>query len=187
MAHPVRMLSAHRSDRGRRDAQRGETLIEILVTVVLMGFAFTAVLGALFTASATAALNRERSQVSVFLQEWAERVEAPLVSSSPHPVNYGACGEPIQITPPPHPAGWTATYAISYMTGNGLPDAPTFGAACPLFGSAGAGHYVDGGLQKISLTVTTPKLSDNLVLYKRDPTCPGPTNNPTNNPDQGPC
>lgn len=188
-----------RGDPQSGGAESGETLIEILITISLMGVAFAAVMGALFTASASAALNREKTEVSVFLQAWAEVVLAPTTPTG-SAINYAECGRP--LTGPPRMStgswsetssgsntwknsdGWTATQTIRYAEPGPTPgqldwNDPSWSSSCPPGG--------DTGLQEITLSVTTDvgdrQVIDNLVVYKRDPRCPSDFDNA----DKGPC
>ncbi|MFB7176106.1 prepilin-type N-terminal cleavage/methylation domain-containing protein [Streptomyces sp. NPDC056257] len=111
-----------------RRGEEGETLIEVLVAVVLMGVAFAAILGGMGTAIISSAAQQKVTGADSVIRSAAEKVvSAPYVSC--------AGGYP---TPTP-PAGYTVTVTIEYWDGVG-----TFGQTCPT---------ADTGVQKVTLTV----------------------------------
>lgn len=60
----------------RRDADRGETLIEILVALAVLGIAITALMGALGVNASTTIVNRSQAQISASLLHGAEYVKS---------------------------------------------------------------------------------------------------------------
>ena len=72
MPHP-----RHRSWRRRLGGDAGFTLVEQLVTVVLLGIGVTAVLGAVLTVISTSTRHRDLSNAGVVLANVAERVASP--------------------------------------------------------------------------------------------------------------
>lgn len=72
------------SDRGGL-AEAGETLLEVLFSVMLMGVAFTAILGGMFTSARVAKLNQEKTRASVALQAYAERLLQPVGNTAYRP------------------------------------------------------------------------------------------------------
>lgn len=84
--------------------ESGETLVELLVTIVLMAVAFTAVLAAFFTASLAASRAQERTRVSVMLQTWSEVVLAPKIAQTNPNIaagdTYDPCQPPSYLPPP---------------------------------------------------------------------------------------
>ncbi|MFJ3877663.1 type II secretion system protein [Streptomyces sp. NPDC090077] len=110
--------------------EEGETLIEVLVAVVLIGVAFTAVLGGIGAAVAGSAAQRKVTGADAVARSAAEKVVgAP----------YAPCARGYE-TPAP-PAGYTVTVEIEYWDGVGA-----FGRSCPT---------ADTGVQKVTLTVRT--------------------------------
>lgn len=64
--------------RGVGEAERSEagtTLVELLVTIVILGIAFTTLLGGTFTAVATADRQRKQSVAEATLRSFAEAVK----------------------------------------------------------------------------------------------------------------
>ena len=205
----------HRTARrgeGSARGERGETLIELLITIALMGIAFAAVTTAFFAASSGAAQAQERTRVSVALQAWAEGVlgpknssgndayescvrpdvNPPRVRSSSGYVQWGSATESGTTATWTNSMGWTATMTTTYMAVPSNPadssfwNSPTFGASCSKVAQGGIDR--DARLQRVVLhikTKSTGGTSDGLVLYRRDARCP--TTSVYNNPDQGPC
>ncbi len=85
-------MSPSPARRRRRPAapDRGETLIELLVTTVVVGLGVTAVLGAIGVAVRVSALQRQQAQAQELVTSWAERV-ADVVDTTAAP---GADGAP---------------------------------------------------------------------------------------------
>jgi type II secretory pathway pseudopilin PulG len=65
-----------------RTHQAGETLLEVLFSVMLMAIGFSAILGGLFASARVAKFNSERTRASVALQSYAERILQPVGSNS---------------------------------------------------------------------------------------------------------
>jgi type II secretory pathway pseudopilin PulG len=183
-----------------RAGAAGETLIEVLVTVLLLGFGFAIIFGSLFSASKINDLNKRRTIASQGVQAWAEGLQQPAtrlqVGSSAYtyqncalPESYGQIGLP----PNAIPAAWRsyapnqAPVAIEYFNGTfngfGEPNFQPSQSACE-----GSG---DKGLQRITLRIVSPPgsgpaVQETLVIIKRNAACP--TESPTfENPDLGPC
>lgn len=140
---------ARRSDRlaGRRvSSERGETLIEVMCTVILMGTGFVAILSAIFTATNISDANHQRTKASISVQAFAESLLQPAFPppASPGPTyfpqqsyNYLPCAAwsgaygVIDTGSGLLPTGYTATITrIRYFTG-------TFDANGPVFTPAG--------------------------------------------------
>lgn len=137
---------AHRPDRPAdrpqpRRGEEGETLIEVLVAVVLMGVAFVTIFGGIGTAIISSARQQKVTGADSVIRSAAEKViSAPYVS----------CAGGYE-TPTP-PAGYTVTVEIEYWDGVGA-----FGRPCPA---------ADTGVQKVTLTVrsTGPRPVRDAVL-----------------------
>ncbi|WP_424216197.1 type IV pilus modification PilV family protein (plasmid) [Streptomyces sp. BI20] len=131
----------------RRRGEEGETLIEALVAVVLIGVAFLTVLGGLGTAVVSSVAQRQTVGADAIARSTAERIiGAP----------YAACARGYG-TPAP-PAGYAVTVTVEYWDGVGA-----FGPACP---------STDTGVQKVTLTVRAtgprPVKDTTLELVKRE-------------------
>jgi prepilin-type N-terminal cleavage/methylation domain-containing protein len=70
----------------RRDGARddGLTLVELLVTVAIMGIAFSAIVAGMFMYTTSATSHRDQAEAQLQLREFAERVVvAPYVDCKP--------------------------------------------------------------------------------------------------------
>ena len=186
---------------GRVRSERGETLIEVLVMIVLMGIGFTAIFSGLMTVSRINDANARRTKASIAVQGWAEGLQQParkLTGSAADPytyiecasaATYGSTGQPSGLLP----STWNAQsmnkvpVLVEYFTGtfnsNGEPQFDTNQAAC-------FGARKDQGLQRITIKVETPpgdlpRVVDTLVFIKRNQRCPDVAG--FDNADLGPC
>lgn len=185
----------HRARRGDRDAvgDEGETLVEVLASVLLMGIAVLAILGGLFTVLVVTDTNRRSSQMDTTLQDLAERVRnrSGTYAYRPCTTAGGTVTYPALTGLRPD---WTATMTVRYSDGSasrGTPDDPnhqpsayytpargntTFASlpTCPTLGTVR-----DYGVQAITIRVTSddpggprdPQV-DTITVYKRDTRCP---------------
>lgn len=141
-------MSAHR--RG----DRGETLLEILISIMIIGVAVTAILGGVGVAARASTQDERQIQAQALLRSWAEHIEAETTDA-----NYVACATPSTYsststwgysspTPPAGldalPAGFTAAVADVQFWNGANPGA--FAASCP----------PDRGLQRLRLSMTVP-------------------------------
>lgn len=130
-------LRAHRIDR-----ERGDTLVEVIMTVVIVGIAFTGILAGLGTAINLSGTHRGQANADVVLVSAADSVKAqgyvpcPGVTASTY---YSPMLEGVTL-----PSGWSASnLAITAVKGwNG-----SAFVSCP---------SSDGGLQRVTITATTP-------------------------------
>jgi Tfp pilus assembly protein PilV len=132
-------IRCHRRDREQPRDDGGETLIELLVAVVVIGIAVTGILGALVIAVDSSALARNQARVQASLGSWAEQLTAVGDTGGyPYVPCAGASAFP---APAVMPSGFTATVTtVEYWTG-----------------SAWAGTCgTDAGVQRVTLRVTAP-------------------------------
>lgn len=142
----------------QRPADAGETLVELLVAIVLLGIASAAVIGTITmgikAASTTAGYGNNQNT----LRNWAEQIEA---------MPYDLCAYPTQpVAPYPNaavlPAGTTLTMSqIRYWDGSAY---VVSGGACV--------DANDKGLQELTLTASTTAAApapptSTLVVVKR--------------------
>ena len=133
-------------------ADAGETLIEILLTVVILGIAVAAISGALLTANKASTMHRQQALAQNALRVWAEQISAEAYVDCATAASFAAPS-------PALPAGLTATVAsVQYWTGS------AFAGTC---GS-------DAGIQRVTLRVTaanglSPALSDTVAVVVRKP------------------
>ena len=137
----VRPTPRPSGERGPR-SERGESLIEVLGTVVLMGLGFVALLNGIFTVVKISDINQQRTKASIAVQAYAESLIQPAleipaatsVGQVPQVdfTTYIPCATAGTYGSPPTgalPAGYTATitkirYLVGYSSG-----APQWSAA----------------------------------------------------------
>lgn len=138
-----------------RRAQQGLSLVETLVAVVILGIAFTAILGGMSTSILTSDVHRKEATSETILRSYAEAIKDPATP-------YVACPLPPAYSSPvgfSAPSGYAASVAaVAYWD----PSTSTFGA-CP-----GSG---DSGLQRISLQVASSdgRATERVDILKRKP------------------
>jgi type II secretory pathway pseudopilin PulG len=88
--------------RDRRQAQSGTTLVELLVSVVIMGMALALIVGTFSTGLIQAALAKRNTAATAVVQ-----YELDQISSAPYgslPQQYSDCFATEDVTSPPKPA-----------------------------------------------------------------------------------
>jgi Tfp pilus assembly protein PilV len=175
---------------GAAAGDRGETLIEILVTIILMGLAVVGILAGTITALRISDANARRTHTGNTAQSFAEELKQPVQG-----MEYIPCAKPAPSTPHypaysgtlPSGATYTATIAdIKYVnaipTGGGV---ATWTSACTV--AAGT----DSGLQRITLEVEVANVAgtttETLTVVKRDARCTIQYSAQYTNSDRGPC
>lgn len=145
---------------GRDRRQSGETLIETLFTVVLLGLLGVGIVAAMASIISVSDLDAKQSGAETVLrsyaQAWNRADYQPCTSPTTNP--YGSASPPGFTMP----SGYTAT--VSGVTfWNGTSSAPvTFAATCPATG--------DAGLQALTLRVAAPRgPAQTLTIEKRTP------------------
>ncbi|MGQ0843283.1 MAG: type IV pilus modification PilV family protein [Sporichthyaceae bacterium] len=114
-------------------SDRGESLVELLVSIAILGIAVVAILGAVGMSATASSLHQGQATVQNVLHNWAEQL-----SDAP----YTPCATPAQAraaASPTLPAGFTAE-----VTGVRFWNGSEFAAPSPC---------VDSGLQRITLSV----------------------------------
>ena len=144
--------------RGARRArgERGDTLIEVLITISIMGIAFTGLLAGLATAIRLSGIHRGQANAAVVLVSAADSVKnqsyvaCPSVTTSSYNPTSGVT----------LPSGWSSSNVtiLSVKPWNGS----AFQASCPA---------TDQGLQLITSKATSPdsSSSEQVDLVKRVP------------------
>ncbi|MGW4271960.1 type II secretion system protein [Streptomyces seoulensis] len=131
----------------RHRGEEGETLVEVLVAVVLIGVAFVTVLGGIGTAIVSSVTQQKVTTADSVVRSAAEKVVGD---------PYVSCARGYE-TPTP-PAGYTVTVEVEYWDGVGA-----FGRPCPT---------ADTGVQKVTLTVRStgprPVRDVTLEVVKRE-------------------
>lgn len=83
--------------REARRSEAGTTLVELLVTIVILGIAFSTLIGGTFTAVATSDRQRKQTVADGVLRSFAEAVKAAPYDAGCSTAAYAANG----YTPPP--------------------------------------------------------------------------------------
>jgi prepilin-type N-terminal cleavage/methylation domain-containing protein len=125
----------------------GVTLVELIISIAILGIAFVAILGGMFTLQTTSTYHTRQADGANGIRQYAE-----VVSALPYqtcPATYVAAG----FTPP---AGWTATLSTTYWNGT------AFAAGCPV---------TDLGLDAVHVTLTSTdgRDTETLDVAKRTP------------------
>lgn len=127
----------------------GETLLELLISIMIVGIGVTAVLGGVGIAARASTQDERQIQAQALLRSWGEHVQARTTDATYTPCATTAtyAGAPWAWTAPAPaglpelPAGFTAAVAsVAYW------DAPSAGFV--------AGCTADGGVQRLRLALT---------------------------------
>jgi type II secretory pathway pseudopilin PulG len=147
--------------RGRRGKDGGETLIELLATIAIMGTAVLVIIGATGTAIHLSDIHRKQATAGAYMRAFAEAIEARVADS---PTGYVSCTTPnIASTYNGYYAAPIAPYGHS-VTGVKVWTGTAFG---PLTGCT------DLGVQQVSLKVTlTGQADETLTIVIRRPCRP---------------
>jgi prepilin-type N-terminal cleavage/methylation domain-containing protein len=130
----------------RPSRESGFTLVEVLLTVAILGIGLTVVVGGMMTSIKVSAEGSRSAQGQVAIRAFAEAVAGAAYASCA--TTYAATG----FTPPP---GWTASPpSVAYWTGSG------FTASCG----------TDRGLQRVTVRLTADDGTvTSLSIAKRQP------------------
>lgn len=128
-----------------RPSEAGATLIEILVTVMILGVAFVAFLGGMGTSIMSSDLHRRQAEGETLIRRYAEFVKAQPYAAA-CPASYSSAGFS------PVPSGFTvAPPTVAYRDTAG-------GSAC----SVTASHIVTVGVDS-----TDGRVTERLEVVKR--------------------
>jgi len=146
----------------RRRDDLGETLLELLVTVSIMGIAFVGILAGIGTTFMATDSHRQDATAEAVLRSYAERMKDPTGMVYVNCATTATYGVPTGFALPATPAGWTATVTSSlYWQGDTAP--ATFTGVCG----------TDKGLQQLTLRVQSPagshQATETVVIVKRKP------------------
>jgi type II secretory pathway pseudopilin PulG len=158
--------------RSTRD-DRGETLVELMFTLVIMATTVVALVGGIATSIRVSDIHRKQAKSQAYLREFAEQVEASVAS---YPTGYTECTAAAGGSP-------TATYEATFPKPAGydrkVVDVSVWNRAtstytvCPATG--------DAGVQRLTLRVSSldGRASETLVIVVRKP-CRPPVDAPLN-------
>jgi type II secretory pathway pseudopilin PulG len=125
-------------------ADGGESLLELLIAIVILGIAVVAVVGSLVTGVLVSDVHRKQTTAGATLRNYAESVESSVAAATSA---YTSCAAPAAYATPSGftaPAGYTASVtAVRYW--NGVPTL-SFSTSCA---------SPDSGVQKVSLRVSS--------------------------------
>jgi type II secretory pathway pseudopilin PulG len=129
--------------------ERGETLVELLVAMVIMSTAVIAVVGAIAVSIRMSDLHRKQAVAGAAVRSYAEALQNAVAGS---PTAYTACATTYSPTFSA-PTGYTLlSPTVTYWNGSA-------------FVGSGCTSANDSGVQKVTVGV---KSSDNLVTEKLD-------------------
>ena len=146
------MLALARRIRARRsDGERGDTLVEIMLTVIIVGISFTGILFGLATAINLSGIDRGDADVRTMLVSSVESVKSQPYVSCPS-ANGSSYNPALGVTVP---SGWVLEIS-QFDHWNGT----TWVATCPA---------TDQKLQKINVKATSPdgRSKDSIEIIKR--------------------
>ena len=135
------------------DSERGETLLELMLALAIMGIALVAVVGGLATSILMSDIHRKQATAGEYVRSFAESIETTVAGT---PTGYSATCSPTYggFSVPP---GFNAQVVrVTYWTGS------AFSGTCPA---------PDKGMQKVSLRVwsTDGRASETLDVIIRKP------------------
>lgn len=140
-------------------SERGETLVEVLVAVAILGTAGVAVLAGLQLSVTTSDIHRKQSTAGAYVRNYVETVQDWVAEG-----NYVRCGDPGDYSPS------TVGYAVPdrYDAGHDTP-VPVAGDGTTL--PCGS----DAGVQRVRFTLTSEdgRAEEELTVVIRRPCAPG--------------
>lgn len=139
----------------RGPAEQGLTLIELLVTVVVMGIAFLVIVGGLGMAIIASDIQSRQATAQTLARSAAEEVKGDDVA-------YVDCA-----TEYPQPAVDGHLFTV-FVVGYWVPGGDQYLGSCP---TTDGGVAVDAGLQLVEVTVTSPAraVAESIQVVKRRP------------------
>jgi type II secretory pathway pseudopilin PulG len=144
-----------------RAGQRGETLVEILVTVSIMSIAFVGILAGIGVTFMATDSHRQDATAEAVLRSYAERMQDPTGMAYVNCATTATYGIPAGFSVPATPTGWTAVVTNELNWQGDTP--PTFATTCT----------TDKGLQQLTLRVQSPvgahQATETVVIVKRKP------------------
>ena len=147
----------------------GDTLVELVVAVAILGIAFAAILGGFATSVTASDFHQKQAQAEALIHNFAEHLAS---TDTTDPDAYQACtaatlpNYPVPSTDA-YPVGATPATSLYQWTvsvqfwANAPTQPPMWSSTCPATG--------DAGLQQVQITVTTTdsRVSESLTVLKR--------------------
>jgi type II secretory pathway pseudopilin PulG len=143
----------------RPSGESGDTLIELLFTIVIISLAVVALLGGLTTAIAASGEHQSLAREDALLRSYAETAKAEIQFESSSPTQFTECAQPSDypITLSNIPSGFAVSISsIAYWNGS------TFD-----YPSCGADDRT--GVQLVTLSATGPRVKQTLNFVVRNP------------------
>jgi type II secretory pathway pseudopilin PulG len=141
-----------------RQQDRGETLVELVTAVAILGTAVVALVGGIGTSIVLSDVHRKQATAGAVVRTYAEAIEGAVDAS---PTGYAGCAKPSAYAAPPGfstPDGYAATVtAVTYWDQK----SSSFVTGCT----------TDSGLQRVSVSVssTDTKVTQSLAVIVRNP------------------
>ena len=159
----------------RRRGERGLTLIEMLVTIVVITVGVLGIAGALAETEHVSAINQNQSQLEVAMRQLSDFVR----DSGPAGLNYAVCAQPSTYNAelPPLPSAVTAwsiptggirlsTAGTRTSAGSSTPIATPPIQYCGTPGVCTSTSPCDWGVQEITLSVSNGAMSLTRTVWK---------------------
>jgi len=146
-------------------AEDGFSLVEVLITIVIVGVTFAALLGGLITTIAVSSLHRKQATADSVTRSAAEWIKDGVQTPYANCAGVGT----YSLSGLPKPAGYSvAIQSVEYWDGVGAV------AGTPYSLNSGAGGHLgsscpDKGLQRITIVVTStdPQITETVQVIKR--------------------
>ena len=149
--------------RARLRGDAGVTLVELLVTVVILGVDFVAILGGMATGMVVSDLHRKQATSETIIRSYAEAVKAAPYAVCAGTAAYAALAVGYSV-----PAGLRPTYAVSVTAVSYWQPGGSTGS---FVSSLGTCPGSDNGLQSVTLRVSSSdgRDSESMQVVKRKP------------------
>ena len=140
----------------RARGERGETLVELMVTIAIMGIAFVAILSGVAIAITASDSHRQEATAEGIIRSYAERISDP--KDTPY-VECGSAGDYENPSGFDLPDGWSASVtSVTYLQPGDPPH--DFGGGCASLGA-----------EQLTLQVVSPHgqrgATETLTMVKR--------------------
>lgn len=138
------------------NGERGDTLVELMMAVVITGTAVIAVVGGVAVSIRMSDIHRTQAAAGAHIRDFAEGIETAVSAT---PSGYVPCAVPgtYDGNPAAYPSFTRETTAVDYWNGT------AFGNICTV--------ATDSGVQRISLRITSAdnRVSETMVIIVRKP------------------
>lgn len=161
-------------------SDRGESLVELLLAIAIMGLTVAALMGMLIMSSSTSVMHEEMTVTDRVINSWAERIEAAPYVLGATPTTLGVA--PVEPGAPGGASIWTGaapTWTAMISTEPGKSSQFVARVAAVRCWNTGTRTFdadcqSDAGLQQITLSVSgpgelLPATTRELVVTKRNP------------------